>query len=94
MIDNSYLERTAEDIKNRIGSLLVNNATIPIVSVTRNGREVVVTTDNQKGITQVASLKLLDDQGNLITERLPNLNVSDQQRLIFRFNFEVRSGVV
>jgi len=92
MINNAYLERAAEDLKNRIGSLIVNNQTIPILSVTRTGRQVIVATDNQKGITQVTSLKLLDDSGNLITERLPSLDVTDQQRLILRFTFEVRSG--
>ena len=92
MINTVYLERAADDLKSRIGSLLVNNETIPILSVTRNGSQVVVATDNRKGITHVTSLKLLDDQGNVITDRLPNINVADQQRLIFRFEFNVRSG--
>lgn len=92
MINNAYLERTAEDIKNRIGSLVVNNQTIPIQSVTRNGKEVIVQTVNQQGITQVNSVQLFDEKGSLITERTTNIAVTDQQRLIFRFEFKVNGG--
>lgn len=92
MIDNAYLERAAKDLKNRIGSLVVNSQTVPIKSISLSGREVVVTTEPVQGITQVSSIKLYDEQGGLITERITNLTVSDQQRLEFRFEFEVRSG--
>ncbi|WP_019123714.1 hypothetical protein [Brevibacillus massiliensis] len=92
MIDNAYLMRAAEDLKTRIGSLVVNNQTVPIQSVTQDGRTIIVQTLSQQGITQVTSVKLYDEKGNLITERITNLTVSDQQRLEFRFEFEVRSG--
>lgn len=90
MIDNAYLERAAEELKNNIGSLVVNNQTVPIQSVTRDGRSIIVQTLSQQGITQVTSVKLYDDKGNLITERAANITVTDQQRLAFRFEFEVR----
>lgn len=90
MIDNAYLERAAEDLKNRVGSLVVNNQTVPIQSVTRDGRSIIVQTLSQQGITEVTSIRLYDDKGNLITERAANITVADQQRLAFRFEFEVR----
>ncbi|QQE75227.1 hypothetical protein [Brevibacillus composti] len=90
MIDNAYLARAAEDLKNRIGSLVANNQTVPIQSVTRNGRTIVVETLSQQGITEVTSIRLYDEKGNLITERMPSITVADQQRLAFRFEFEVR----
>ncbi|MGN7470508.1 hypothetical protein [Brevibacillus sp. SAFN-007a] len=90
MIDNAYLGRAAEDLKNRVGSLVVNNHTVPIQSVTRDGRSIIVQTLSQQGITEVTSIKLYDDNGNLITERAANITVADQQRLAFRFEFEVR----
>ncbi|HZG81497.1 MAG TPA: hypothetical protein VEZ13_12080 [Brevibacillus sp.] len=94
MIDDAYLARAAEDLKNRIGSLSVNNQPFPILGVTLNGREVIVNTESQQGITEVTSVKLFDEKGGLITERSTHIFVTDKQRLAFRFEFEVRSGAV
>ncbi|MED1850360.1 hypothetical protein P4V33_01710 [Brevibacillus borstelensis] len=90
MIDNAYLERAAEDLKNRIGSLVVNNQTVPIQRITREGRSIIVETLSQQGITQVTAIRLYDEKGNLITERAASITVADQQRLAFRFEFAVR----
>ncbi|MED1642171.1 hypothetical protein P4U99_02930 [Brevibacillus agri] len=92
MIDKAYLERTAGDLQQRVGSLVLNNQTVAIRSVTRNGTTVVVTTEPVVGITKVTSLRLLDERGGLITERAANLAVIDNQILEFQFEFSVRGG--
>lgn len=92
MIDYTYLERAAGDLQQRIGSLVLNNQTIEISSVTRNGTAVAVMTEPVVGITKVTSLQLLDERGGLITERSTSLDVTDNQILEFRFDFSVRGG--
>lgn len=92
MIDNAYLERAAADLSQRIGSLIVNSQTVEIKSVSRDGRMVRVVAQRAKGITKITSLKLLDEHGGLITERITNVEISDDQLLEFRFEFEVKGG--
>jgi len=92
MISAEYLERAAEDLKNRIGSLVINNQTVPILNVTRKGRTVIVETLSQQGLTEVKSIRLFDEQGHLITEKETRITVADQQRLAFRFEFDVKGG--
>lgn len=93
MIDQAYLERAAEDLQQRIGSLILNNQTVAIKSVMRNSTSVAVTTEPVVGITKVTLLRLLDERGELITERSANLSVIDNQILEFRFEFNVRGGM-
>lgn len=88
----AYLERTAEDMRQRIGALILNSQTVAIRSVTRNGSTLTVVTEPVTGITKITSLKLLDERGGLITERLANLDVLDNQSLEFTFRFEVKGG--
>jgi len=92
VIDNAYLERTAGDLQQRVGALVLNNETVEIRSVTRNGNTVVVMTEPITNITKVSSLRLLDERGGLITERKTDLAVLDNQILEFRFEFHVRGG--
>lgn len=92
-MDAAYLERTAEDMRQRIGSLILNSQTVAIQSVTRSGVDLVVITEPVSGITKVASLKLLDERGGIITERTANLSVPDNQTLEFRFNFTVKGAI-
>lgn len=93
MISTAYLERTASDISQRIGCLVLNNQTVGIKSIKLNGCVVSVITERVRGITQITSVKLLDERGNLITERMPDLDVVDDQILEFTFEFEVRGDI-
>lgn len=89
---NAYVERTAGDLHQRVSGLILNSQTVAIQSVTMDGRNVVVITKPVTGITKITSLKLLDERGGIITERLANLDVMDSQTLEFRFEFEVKGG--
>ncbi|OAJ75178.1 hypothetical protein AYJ08_06075 [Brevibacillus sp. SKDU10] len=91
-MDGRYLERIAEDIATRATSIVLNNQTVPIRSISRNGAAVTVRTESVKGITRVSSLRLYDESGGLIAERQADVPVSDGQRLEFRFNFAIREG--
>ncbi|MGG3872500.1 hypothetical protein [Brevibacillus laterosporus] len=91
-MDKAYLARVAEDLATRAASLIVNNQTVQLRSAKREGRKIVVITEPVSGITKVSSLKLLDEAGNLITERTANVDVLSDQSLEFRFEFEVRGA--
>lgn len=91
-MDQAYLNRTAADLSQRVSNLILNNQTVVIRDVQLNGSDIVVITEPVSGITKVNSLKLLDEQGNLITERSANLDVTDNQILEFRFQFGVRGA--
>jgi len=91
-MERDYLERTAEDLRLRVSSLILNNQTVGIEKVERLGSIVSVTTAPVRGIQKVSSVKLLDEKGGLITERLTNLQVIDEQILRFAFSFEVKGG--
>lgn len=92
MIETGYLERVAQDIVERAITVELNGQPVTIKSKTRNGATVTILTDMVAGITQITSLRLLDEQGNVITQRTPHISVTDSQRLEFRFEFEVKGG--
>ena len=91
-MDKAYLERTAQDLSQRTSSLILNNQTVQLRSTKQDGNKVVVITEPVSGITKVSSLKLLDEAGNLITERTANVDVLSDQSLEFRFEFEVKGA--
>ncbi|MDN9012340.1 hypothetical protein [Brevibacillus laterosporus] len=91
-MDKAYLARVAEDLATRAASLIVNNQTVQLRSAKREERKLVVITEPVSGITNVSSLKLLDEAGNLITERMAKVDVLSDQSLEFRFEFEVRGA--
>ncbi|MBG9798451.1 hypothetical protein O0555_24460 [Brevibacillus laterosporus] len=91
-MDKAYLERVAQDLSQRASSLILNNQTVQLRSSKQDGSKVVVVTEPVSGITKVSSLKLLDEAGNLITERTANVDVLSDQSLEFRFVFEVRGA--
>ncbi|MED1664562.1 hypothetical protein [Brevibacillus laterosporus] len=91
-MDKAYLERVAQDLSQRASSLILNNQTVQLRSSKQDGSKVVVVTEPVSGITKVSSLKLLDEAGNLITERTANVDVLSDQSLEFRFEFEVRGA--
>lgn len=90
MIETWYLERVAQDIASRATTVELNGQNIPIKSISTEGTKVTVLTEMVAGITQITSLRLLDEQGNVITQRTPHISVTDSQRLEFRFEFEVK----
>ncbi|TPG86832.1 hypothetical protein EEL32_12010 [Brevibacillus laterosporus] len=91
-MDKAYLERAAQDLSQRTSSLILNNQTVQLRSTKQDGNKVVVITEPVSGITKVSSLKLLDEAGNLITERTANVDVLSDQSLEFRFEFEVKGA--
>lgn len=91
-MDQAYLTRAATDLSQRVSSLILNSQTVAIRDVQLTGSDLVVITEPVSGVTKVTSLKLLDEQGNLITERSTNLDVTDNQILEFRFQFGVRGA--
>nr|WP_278430238.1 hypothetical protein [Brevibacillus laterosporus] len=91
-MDKAYLERVAEDLEKRASSLILNYQTVQLRSAKREGSKIVVITEPVSGITKVSSLKLLDEAGNLITERTANVDVLSDQSLEFRFEFEVKGA--
>jgi hypothetical protein len=93
-MEQSYLERAAGDLKQRISSLIVNDQRVGIRKIEQIGTDVIVTTDQVSGITSITSVKLLDESDGLITQRTANLNVPDSQVLEFRFQFTVKGEVL
>ncbi|MBG9804354.1 hypothetical protein ABHN05_14065 [Brevibacillus laterosporus] len=91
-MDKAYLERVAQDLSQRTSSLILNNQTVQLRTTKQDGNKVVVITEPVSGITKVSSLKLLDEAGNLITERTANVDVLSDQSLEFRFEFEVKGA--
>ncbi|MGG0796651.1 hypothetical protein ABE137_22070 [Brevibacillus laterosporus] len=91
-MDKAYLERAAQDLSQRTSSLILNKQTVQLRSTKQDGNKVVVITEPVSGITKVSSLKLLDEAGNLITERTANVDVLSDQSLEFRFEFEVKGA--
>lgn len=92
MIETGYLERVAQDLASRVTTVELNGQSIPIKSITVEGSKVTVLTEMVSGITQISSIRLLDEMGNVIVQRTPYINVTDSQRVEFRFEFEVKGG--
>lgn len=89
MISKAYKERTATDLKDRIDKVLLNGKETEIVELSISGAVVTVLTHREEDIKHIESVQIIDDLGNVITERKTDLNVSDNRTLDFRFTFEV-----
>ncbi|WP_144625230.1 hypothetical protein [Bacillus velezensis] len=89
MISEAYRERTAADLKDRISKVLLNGKETDIVELSISGAVVMVLTHREEDIKHIESVQIIDDLGNVITERKTDLNVSDNRTLDFRFTFEV-----
>lgn len=94
-MDAAYLERAAQDLYTRASTIVLNGEqAVPIQSIQRNGNQVTIMTQGIWGLTKITSLRLLDEQGNLITERKANFDVIDSQRAEFTFRFSIKGGTM
>lgn len=94
-MDKAYLERVAADLYTRASTIILNGEqTLPIQNVWRVENRVFVQAALIKNISEITSIKLLDEQGSLITERKAKINVPDEQTLVFTFQFEVKEGII
>jgi len=89
MITKKYRARVAADLKNRIKKVLLNGKETEIADITINGTTVTVLTKREEDVSHIESVKIIDDQDHVITERSPDLDVSTNRTLDFRFTFEV-----
>ncbi|MCY8590157.1 hypothetical protein [Bacillus haynesii] len=89
MITKHYRERVAADLKSRIKKILLNGKETEIADITINGTTVTVLTKREEDISHIESVQIIDDQDHVITERSPDLDVSTNRTLDFRFTFEV-----
>ncbi|MBU8682020.1 hypothetical protein [Bacillus haynesii] len=89
MITKHYRERVAVDLKSRIKKVLLNGKETEIADITINGTTVTVLTKREEDVSHIESVKIIDDQDHVITERSPDLDVSTNRTLDFRFTFEV-----
>ena len=89
MITKKYRERVAADLKSRIKKVLLNGKETEIADITINGTTVTVLTKREEDVSHIESVQIIDDQDHVITERSPDLDVSTNRTLDFRFTFEV-----
>lgn len=89
MITKHYRERVAADLKSRIKKVLLNGKETEIADITINGTTVIVLTKREEDVSHIESVQIIDDQDHVITERSPDLDVSTNRTLDFRFTFEV-----
>ncbi|ADM37354.1 hypothetical protein ACT3UT_17185 [Bacillus spizizenii ATCC 6633 = JCM 2499] len=89
MISTIYRERTAADLKNRIDHVLLNGQKTEIVELSIDGATVTVLTKREEDIKHIETVQIVDELGNVITERKTDLDVSENRTLDFRFTFEV-----
>ncbi|MCP1354674.1 hypothetical protein [Aneurinibacillus migulanus] len=91
----AYLTRVARDLYMRASTIVVNSEhTVPVKSAHQDGSNVVIVAEPIRGVTQITSLRLLDEQGGLITEKTGSIDVTDRQALEFTFRFEVKGGTI
>ncbi|QHZ46385.1 hypothetical protein [Bacillus sp. NSP9.1] len=89
MITKDYRARVAADLKSRIKKVLLNGKETEIADISISGTTVTVLTKREEGVNHIESVQIIDDQGNIITERSPDLDVSTNRTLDFRFTLEV-----
>ncbi|MCY8378400.1 hypothetical protein [Bacillus haynesii] len=89
MITKHYRGRVAADLKSRIKKVLLNGKETEIADITINGTTVTVLTKREEDVSHIESVQIIDDQDHVITERTPDLDVSTNRTLDFRFTFEV-----
>ncbi|CAC96520.1 TPA: hypothetical protein RF372_000456 [Listeria monocytogenes] len=89
MINSNYRERAAEDLRMRIKKVTINGEELPFTS-TRNGNKVTVITERSPKITQIQSLKILDENNVLILEKSSQTDVRENVTLDFKIEIEVK----
>lgn len=89
MISTIYRERTGADLKSRIHHVPLNGHETEIVELTIDGAKVTVLTKREEDIKHIETVQIVDELGNVITERKTDLDVSENRTLDFRFTFEV-----
>ncbi|MEC1551600.1 hypothetical protein P9D28_04085 [Bacillus haynesii] len=89
MITKKYRERVAADLKSRIKKVLLNGKETEIANITINGTTVTVLTKREEDVSHIENVQVIDDQDHVITERSPDLDVSTNRTVDFRFTFEV-----
>ncbi|TWK80520.1 hypothetical protein CHCC20333_1072 [Bacillus paralicheniformis] len=89
MITKKYRGRVATDLKSRIKKVLLNGKETKIADITISGTTVTVLTKREEDVSHIENVQVIDDQDNVITERNPDLDVSTNRTLDFRFTFEV-----
>ncbi|NMF00978.1 hypothetical protein [Aneurinibacillus aneurinilyticus] len=92
-MNTAYLERTAQDLCMRASTIVLNGEqTVSIQSIQRTGNQVVIVTQGILGLNKITSLRLLDENGNMITEREANFAVVESQQAEFTFRFVIKGG--
>ncbi|EHG1823495.1 TPA: hypothetical protein ACSYVK_00580 [Listeria monocytogenes] len=89
MINSNYRERAAEDLRMRIKKVTINGEELPFTSA-RNGNKVTVITERSPKITQIQSLKILDENNVLILEKSSQTDVRENVTLDFKIEIEVK----
>ncbi|MED2976573.1 hypothetical protein P4284_07625 [Bacillus swezeyi] len=89
MITKGYRARVASDLKSRIKKVLLNGKETEIADISISGTTVTVLTKREEKVKYIENVQIVDDQDNVITERSPDLDVSTNRTLDFRFTFEV-----
>ncbi|MFU1717449.1 hypothetical protein ACM392_18240 [Bacillus amyloliquefaciens] len=89
MISAAYRQRAAADLKNRITKVLLNGKETPIADISVKDAAVTVLTRREEDIKHIETVQMLDETGNVITERKTNLDLSNNRTLDLRFTFEV-----
>lgn len=89
MITKDYRARVAADLKKRIKRVLLNGKETEIADISISGTTVTVLTKREEKVKHIESVQIIDDEDNIITERSPDLDVSTNRTLDFRFTFEV-----
>ncbi|ATL39175.1 MULTISPECIES: hypothetical protein [Bacillus] len=89
MISAAYRQRAAADLKNRITKVLLNGKETPIADISVKDAAVTVLTRREEDVKHIETVQMLDETGNVITERKTNLDLSNNRTLDLRFTFEV-----
>ncbi|WP_259425375.1 hypothetical protein [Bacillus velezensis] len=89
MISAAYRQRAAVDLKNRITKVLLNGKETPIADISVKDAAVTVLTRREEDVKHIETVQMLDETGNVITERKTNLDLSNNRTLDLRFTFEV-----
>ncbi|MGY8612331.1 hypothetical protein [Bacillus velezensis] len=89
MISAAYRQRAAADLKNTITKVLLNGKETPIADISVKDAAVTVLTRREEDVKHIETVQMLDETGNVITERKTNLDLSNNRTLDLRFTFEV-----
>lgn len=69
--------------------MLLNGKETPIADISVKDAAVTVLTRREEDVKHIETVQMLDETGNVITERKTNLDLSNNRTLDLRFTFEV-----